>query len=99
MICSPRFFEFCGTVAPKDQVALYLGYSFFAIFIGNIYSGPWAGWLYERFIRIPNEAGLETQPGIFFGGVMLMGAFSVVGLAIYGLFVNPEKARHEGTES
>jgi hypothetical protein len=25
MICSPRFFEYCGTVAPKDQVALYLG--------------------------------------------------------------------------
>ena len=30
---------YCGTVAPKDQVALYLGYSFFAIFIGN-YGDP-----------------------------------------------------------
>jgi dipeptide/tripeptide permease len=99
MICSPRFFEYCGTVAPKDQVALYLGYSFFAIFIGNIYSGPWAGWLYERFIRLPHEAGLETHPGFFFGGVMLMGAFSIVGLAIYGLFVNPEKARQKDAEA
>jgi dipeptide/tripeptide permease len=99
MICSPRFFEYCGTVAPKDQVALYLGYSFFAIFIGNIYSGPWAGWLYERFIRLPHEAGLETQPGIFFGGVMLMGAFSIIGLAIYGMFVNPEGARRNQADA
>ncbi len=93
MMCSARFFEFCGTVAPKDQVALYLGYSFFAIFIGNFYSGPWAGWLYRRFIEAPHEAGQPIQPWIFFGGVMLMGAFSVVGLALYGRFVNPEGAR------
>ena len=31
---------------------------------------------------------------------MLMGAFSVVGLAIYGRFINPEKARRtEGAEA
>jgi POT family proton-dependent oligopeptide transporter len=99
MICSPRFFEYCGTVAPKDQVALYLGYSFFAIFIGNIYSGPWAGWLYERFIRLPHEAGTATQPWAFFGGVMLMGAVSVVGLALYGVFVDPEGARRHASET
>jgi len=92
MTCSARFFEYCGTVAPKDQVALYLGYSFFAIFIGNFYSGPWAGWLYERFIRAPHEAGLAAQPWPFFGGVMLMGLFSVLGLAAYGRFVDPDKA-------
>jgi hypothetical protein len=93
MTCSARFFEYCGTVAPKDQVALYLGYSFFAIFIGNFYSGPWAGWLYERFIRVPHEAGQATQPWIFFGGVMVMGAISVIGLALYGRFVNPDDSR------
>jgi POT family proton-dependent oligopeptide transporter len=93
MTCSARFFEYCGTVAPRDQVALYLGYSFFAIFIGNTYSGPWAGWLYQRFIQAPHEAGLEIQPWLFFGGVMLMGAFSVVGLALYGLFIKPDHGR------
>jgi POT family proton-dependent oligopeptide transporter len=93
MICSARFFEYCGTVAPQDQVALYLGYSFFAIFIGNTWSGPWAGWLYQRFIQAPHEAGMDIQPWIFFGGVMLMGAYSVVGLALYGLFVKPDHGR------
>jgi POT family proton-dependent oligopeptide transporter len=100
MICSARFFEYCGTVAPPQQVALYLGYSFFAIFIGNFYSGPWAGWLYENFIRVPHEAGLPIQPWMFFGGVMIMGLFSVIGLAVYGWFINPDSARRaEGNAS
>ncbi len=93
MTCSARFFEYCGTVAPTDQVALYLGYSFFAIFLGNFYSGPWAGWLYERFIREPHVAGAAIQPWPFFTGVMAMGLFSAVGLALYSAFVNPEHAR------
>lgn len=87
MTCSARFFEYCGNVAPPDQVALYLGYSFFAIFIGNLYSGPWAGWLYERFIRGPVEAGLDPTPQVFFGGVMLMGVLSTIGLALYARFI------------
>ena len=99
MICSARFFEYCGTVAPEDQVALYLGYSFFAIFIGNFYSGPWAGWLYQRFILAPHEAGLPPQPWPFFAGVMLMGLFSVIGLALYGRFVNPAGARRNTVEA
>jgi hypothetical protein len=87
MTCSARFFQYCGTIAPPDQVAVYLGYSFFAIFIGNLYSGPWAGWLYENYIRLPHLAGDAIQPWVFFGGVMLMGVFSTVGLALYGKYI------------
>jgi MFS family permease len=87
MTCSARFFQYCGTIAPPDQVAVYLGYSFFAIFIGNLYSGPWAGWLYENYIRLPHLAGEAIQPWVFFGGVMLMGVFSTIGLALYGKYI------------
>jgi MFS family permease len=83
MTCSARFFEYCGTIAPPDQVAVYLGYSFFAIFLGNLYSGPWAGWLYQRFIQGPLDSGMDPSPPWFFAGVMLMGAISVVGLVVY----------------
>jgi dipeptide/tripeptide permease len=89
MTCSARFFEYCGTIAPPDQVAVYLGYSFFAIFIGNLYSGPWAGWLYRRFIQSPMESGQDPSAWLFFAGVMLMGAVSVVGLALYRRFIAP----------
>ncbi len=95
MTCSARFFEYCGTIAPPDQIAVYLGYSFFAIFIGNMYSGPWAGWLYQRFIQNPVDAGLDPLPAPFFGGVMLMGAIAVVGLALYRAFVAPAVEHRE----
>jgi hypothetical protein len=91
MTCSARFFEYCGTIAPKDKVALYLGYSFLSIFLGNLISGPWTGWLYERFIRAPMEAGIPASPMPFFAGVMLMGILSTIGLALYARFVEPEE--------
>jgi MFS family permease len=99
MTCSARFFQYCGTIAPPDQVAVYLGYSFFAIFIGNFYSGPWAGWLYQRFIQGPVDAGIAPNPLPFFAGVMLMGAVAVVGLALYRAFVAPEVEEHATAEA
>jgi hypothetical protein len=91
MICSARFFEYCGTVAPKDQIAVYLGYSFLSIFIGNLLSGPWCGFLYQRFVRGPMDAGLAPHPMGFFAGVMLMGVASTIGLVLYGRFVAPAR--------
>ncbi len=91
MTCSARFFEYCGTVAPPDRVAVYLGYSFLSIFLGNLYSGPWAGWLYQTFVAGPMETGGPARPAPFFAGVMLMGALSVVGLALYGRLVAPDR--------
>ncbi|NOZ94566.1 MAG: peptide MFS transporter [Acidobacteria bacterium] len=91
MICSARFFEYCGSIAPPDQVALYLGYSFFAIFLGNAYSGPWAGFLYQRFITDPVAAGRPPVPIPFFAGVMAMGVLSIAGLFLYGRFITPGK--------
>ena len=91
MTCSARFFEYCGTIAPPDRVALYLGYSFLSIFLGNLYSGPWAGYLYHRFIELPVKAGLSPHPLPFFAGVMAMGVFSILGLVLYGRWTG-EKA-------
>ena len=93
MICSARFFEYCGTIAPPDQVAVYLGYSFFSIFLANLYAPPWAGFLYQRLVtdRVAAHAAPQFIP--FFGGVMLMGALAVLGLALYGRFAAPARDR------
>jgi hypothetical protein len=93
MICSARFFEYCGTIAPPDQVAVYLGYSFFSIFLANLYAPPWAGLLYQRFVTDRVAAHVAPQFFPFFGGVMLMGALAVLGLALYGRFVAPARDR------
>jgi len=93
MTCSARFFEYCGTVAPADKVAVYLGYSFLSIFVGNLYSGVWGGFLYQRFVSGPVEAGLAPEPGWFFAGVMAMGALSAVGLALYARYAAAGETR------
>ncbi|MBI4911557.1 MAG: MFS transporter [Acidobacteria bacterium] len=92
--CSARFFEYCGSVAPRDQVAVYLGYAFLSIFLGNLIAGPWCGFLYQRFVRGPMEAGLGPSPWGFFGGVMLLGGVSTVGLLVYGRFVAHEDLKN-----
>jgi MFS family permease len=90
MTCSARFFQYCGTVAPSDQVAVYLGYSFFSIFLANLYAPPWAGFLYQRHVTDRVAAHLAPQFGPFFGGVMVMGVLAVIGLALYAAFVAPK---------
>ena len=97
MTCSARFFEYCGTIAPPDQVAVYLAYAFFAIFLGNLYSGPWAGLLYQRFIAGPRDAGLSATPLPFFAGIMAMGILSTLGLALYARLVSPAEERGAAT--
>jgi dipeptide/tripeptide permease len=89
--CSARFFQYCGTIAPQDKVAVYLGYSFLSICLGNLYSGPWAGWLYQRYIQGPHEAGLTPSPAIFFAGVMAMGVAATIGLVVYRWYVAVEE--------
>ena len=91
-ICSARFFEYCGTIAPPDQVAVYLGYSFFAIFLANLYAPPWAGFLYQRCITDRVAAHLTPHFVPFFAGVMLLGFLAVVGLVLYALLVAPARA-------
>jgi proton-dependent oligopeptide transporter, POT family len=93
MICSARFFEYCGTIAPPDQVAVYLGYSFLSIFLANLYAPPWAGFLYQRFVTDRVAAQMAPHFIPFFGGVMVMGGLAVVGLVLYGRFVMPARDR------
>jgi hypothetical protein len=95
MVCSARFFEYCGSVAPPDQVAVYLGYSFFSIFLANLYAPPWAGLLYQRHVTDRLAAHLAPQFFPFFGGVMLMGVLSVLGLVLYAVLVAPARGRHD----
>ncbi len=91
MTCSARFFQYCGTIAPPDRVAVYLGYSFLSMFLGNLYSGPWGGFLYQRFIADPMAAGLPPSPGLFFAGVMAMGVAATLGLVLYARLAPAEE--------
>jgi len=87
MTCAARFFEYCGSVAPPDQVAMYMGYSFLAFFLGNAYSGPWGGWLYQTLITDRMTAGLPPQPALMFAGFASLGILTTGGFILYGRFI------------
>jgi len=48
MTSSPKITEYIGKIAPADKKALYMGYSFIPLFIGNILAGIVSGPVYEK---------------------------------------------------
>jgi MFS family permease len=74
MAGSPKITEYIGRIAPADKKALYMGYSFIPVFLGNVFAGFISGNVYqamsdkvtiterfvaERMLTIPE--GLSTN--------------------------------------
>lgn len=49
MASSPRIQEYISRIAPRDKVALYMGYSFLPVAGGNFIGGLLSGVLYEKY--------------------------------------------------
>lgn len=47
MMASPKITEYIGLIAPSDKKALYMGFSFIPVFIGNVLAGIVAGPVYQ----------------------------------------------------
>lgn len=47
MAGSPKITEYIGRIAPKDKKALYMGYSFIPVFLGNVFAGFISGNVYQ----------------------------------------------------
>lgn len=71
MAGSPKITEYIGRIAPADKKALYMGYSFIPVFIGNVLAGIISGSVYqdisdkvtltERFVA---DKGLTIADGL-----------------------------------
>jgi dipeptide/tripeptide permease len=48
MSASPKITEYIGRIAPRHKKALYMGYSFIPLFLGNIFAGFISGGVYQR---------------------------------------------------
>ncbi|MCP4223811.1 MAG: MFS transporter, partial [Actinomycetia bacterium] len=51
MTTHPKFISYIGLIAPKDKVALYMGYSFLYGVLGSSIGGVIGGYGYERFVK------------------------------------------------
>jgi len=60
MTSSPKITEYIGKIAPADKKALYMGYSFIPLFIGNIFAGLISGPVYESMSDLVSISKLEA---------------------------------------
>ena len=71
MAGSPKITEYIGRIAPKDKKALYMGYSFLPVFLGNILAGIISGSVYQAMSdkvtitkQFAAEKGLTIAEGL-----------------------------------
>jgi dipeptide/tripeptide permease len=51
MMASPKQKEYTGKIAPANKVAIYMGYFYWCIALGNLFGGILSGQLYAAFAR------------------------------------------------
>lgn len=83
MVTHPKFISYIGLIAPKDKVALYMGYSFLYGVIGSSVGGIVGGFGYKYFVKTQNNPGTLW---LLFAGI---GAVTAVGLLIFNKFIAP----------
>ncbi len=75
MIASPKSQEYVARIAPKQKTALFMGYYFVSVALGNLVGGILSGWGYEKVAKDMNNPGLMW---IIFGCVGFLTAIALV---------------------
>jgi MFS family permease len=55
MIASPKSQEYVAAIAPKENTAMYMGYYFVSMALGNLFAGLLSGWGYGYFAKELNS--------------------------------------------
>ncbi len=84
MMASPTSQEYVGRIAPEDKKALYMGYYFVAVALGNLFGGILSGQLYAILARDMQRPDLMW---LAFGGIMLATAAIFL---VYNRFALPK---------
>lgn len=90
MMASPTSQEYIGSIAPQDKVALYMGYYFIAVALGNLFGNVLGGIVYGRLAR---DLGRPDLMWLLFGGMAFLTAFA---LALYNRYAVPQPASVAG---
>ena len=83
MIASPKSQEYVARIAPKDKVALFMGYYFVSIALGNLFGGILSGTGYKLIAKGMNNPELMW---VVFGGI---GGLTAAGLLVFNKLVVP----------
>lgn len=75
MMASPKAKEYTGRIAPPEKVAMYMGYFYWCVALGNLFGGILSGQLYAKF-----GINGSQEPGVMwaiFAGLALFSAAAV----------------------
>lgn len=93
MLTSPKSQEYIALIAPKDKVAIYMGYYFVAIALGNLFGGLLSGGLYGWLARD------MQRPDLMWLAFALLGVVVLFFFLMYNKFVvkrhKNDLSRHE----
>ncbi len=92
MAASPKSQEYIGRIAPPDKVAMYMGYYFVTIALGNLFGGILSGQAYGKLAR---DMGRPDLMWLLFAAI---GVFTAVCLILYNRFVLLPAGADEGGE-
>lgn len=87
MMASPTSQEYVSRIAPPDRVAVYMGYYFVSVALGNLFGGILSGQLYGKLARDMQRPDLMW---LAFGGIMLGTAVLFI---LYDRFAVPKATR------
>jgi len=83
-IQAPRFYDYVGRLAPRDQVGTFMGFAFLPIAIGTFIAGRLGTWLVQVFLR-------DTyRPAMMWIVVAAIGFGSTILLFLYDRVAGPQ---------
>ncbi len=81
---APRFYEYVSSLAPKNQLGTFMGFSFLPVALGSFAAGPVADWLRTSY--------LTTNPSLMWFIVGGIGVVSTLLMILYNSFIAPKES-------
>ncbi|MCK5613226.1 MFS transporter [Candidatus Pacearchaeota archaeon] len=98
MIAQPQYYKYIGIIAPKDKVAVYMGYAFLYGVGGSLIGSNVGAMLYEKILKpvapsleavtegIPLSVSALNQAKLFWIIFALIGFCCTIGMVLYNRF-------------
>jgi len=77
MVSAPKSQEYVASFAPKDKAAMFMGYYFVSMALGNLFAGLLSGWLYDYF------ATQLARPEIMWAIIACLGFATCIGFYLF----------------
>ncbi len=102
MTTHPKYYSYIGLVAPKDKVAVYMGYAFLYGVIGSLFGSNFGAVLYEKILKpvapspeavsagLPFATNVVNEIRFFWLIFAVLGLFCLCGLLLYNKFFSED---------